>query len=100
MVVSQPQAIKADRYALGYIPNVERAASRTIGAKRAGVPPGALSCKGAVFHRREAVMSGMPIVGCGVRWIDAERFDDIDQLKHQFDLGQPDRRRTSPHGFT
>lgn len=36
---------------------------------------------------RQSVVNVAPVVRRGVRWIDAERFDLIDELKNPFDLG-------------
>ncbi len=61
------------------------------------------------FVDRQSIMNMVPIFGCCVGRIDAERLDTIDQLQNPFDLrpagqpqqtlGQPDSRsRLSPPG--
>jgi hypothetical protein len=39
------------------------------------------------FVDRQSVVNVVPIIGCGIGRIDAERLDNIDQLKDAFDLG-------------
>src|SRR6266566_9804191 len=49
------------------------------------------------FVDRQSVMNVVPIVGCCVGRIDADRLDDIDQLQDTFDLrpaGQPQQTLT------
>src|SRR5258708_28659110 len=37
----------------------------------------------------QAIVDVLPVVGCGISWIDAERLDGVDRLQHLLDLGPP-----------
>src|SRR5260370_29682126 len=43
----------------------------------------------------QAIVDVLPVVGCGIGWIDAERLDGVDRLQHLLDLRPPGNAQKS-----